>query len=94
MEFCSFSIFDPDISAGLLRAHYIAGGPGYLNYGAFGQSVGHEIVHGFDQVGHQIDLNGDLAEWPNEIESEFNSKVACYIRQVLIMTSFNFNYLL
>ena len=37
--------------------------PRYMNYGALGFVVGHEITHGFDDVGSKFDGDGNLVDW-------------------------------
>ena len=37
--------------------------PLYMNYGAIGSWVGHEITHGFDDQGSQTDGEGNLVDW-------------------------------
>ena len=37
--------------------------PLYMNYGAIGFVVGHEITHGFDDQGSQKDGEGNLVDW-------------------------------
>ncbi|MBB3990656.1 M13 family metallopeptidase [Croceicoccus naphthovorans] len=34
-----------------------------FNYGALGATIGHEIVHGFDDVGAEFDQNGEMRNW-------------------------------
>ncbi|HEU4454257.1 MAG TPA: M13 family metallopeptidase [Longimicrobium sp.] len=34
-----------------------------VNYGALGATIGHEIVHGFDDQGRQYDAAGNLRDW-------------------------------
>ena len=34
-----------------------------VNYGALGATIGHEIVHGFDDEGRQYDAAGNLRDW-------------------------------
>ncbi|BFZ23831.1 hypothetical protein BsWGS_26870 [Bradybaena similaris] len=56
--------------------------PAYLNYGAIGQIIGHEITHGFDDLGRQYDENGTLRDWWTEEDSEhFKIKADCIIDQ-------------
>jgi putative endopeptidase len=33
------------------------------NYGAFGALVGHELTHGFDAVGRNVDATGEVRDW-------------------------------
>ena len=36
------------------------GYPSYINYAAVGHLVGHEVTHGFDEVGKKYDATGRL----------------------------------
>merc|ERR1712123_265341 len=50
--------------AGILQPPFFKGGwPGYLNYGAMGMVIGHEITHGFDDQGRQYDGTGSASPW-------------------------------
>jgi len=33
------------------------------NYGDTGSNIGHELTHGFDDLGRQFDANGNLRDW-------------------------------
>ncbi|KAK0168592.1 hypothetical protein PV327_002374 [Microctonus hyperodae] len=53
--------------------------PDALNYGAIGSFIGHEISHGFDDVGSQYDENGNVRDWwSNNIKAEYNKRALCF----------------
>ncbi|CAM6054298.1 unnamed protein product, partial [Sphagnum tenellum] len=56
--------------------------PMYLNFGAIGSVIGHEITHGFDDSGRQFDLMGNLLEWwEKETSVRFLEKTRCMVEQ-------------
>uniref|UniRef100_A0A2P2HZF3 Neprilysin-like n=2 Tax=Hirondellea gigas TaxID=1518452 RepID=A0A2P2HZF3_9CRUS len=69
--------------AGILQGTFFdADRPKYLNYGAIGFVIGHEITHGFDDMGRQFDYKGDLKEWwLPETRAKFIEKSKCIIEQ-------------
>lgn len=69
------------IPAGILKPPFFdSQRPAYLNYGAIGLVVGHELTHGFDDQGSQYDPKGDLINWWSEkIHKRFEKKAECFI---------------
>jgi putative endopeptidase len=41
-----------------------------INYGAIGGVIGHELTHGFDDEGRQIDADGALRDWWTKEDAE------------------------
>lgn len=82
-EFQFFSLSSTEFPAGILQSKFFnAKRPKYMNYAAIGTIVGHEITHGFDDVGRQFDVNGNLVEWwDQETREQFLKKAKCIIEQ-------------
>ena len=56
--------------------------PLYMNFGAIGFVVGHEITHGFDDQGSQKDGEGNLVDWwEGETKKKYLEKAQCIIDQ-------------
>uniref|UniRef100_A0A7E4VQP3 Peptidase_M13 domain-containing protein n=1 Tax=Panagrellus redivivus TaxID=6233 RepID=A0A7E4VQP3_PANRE len=57
--------------------------PNYVTaaiYGGIGAVIGHEIMHGFDDSGFQVDSDGYINPWmSNSSQVHFNSMVQCVI---------------
>lgn len=73
----------PVIPAAILQEpFFFADRPAYMNYGAIGQVIGHEITHGFDNAGHQFDANGNVADWLKPVAKRtFASNAQCIVDQ-------------
>lgn len=69
--------------AGILDGVFFnADRPLYMNYGAIGFVVGHEITHGFDDQGSQKDGDGNLVDWwEPETKKRYLEKAQCIIDQ-------------
>ncbi|KAJ3036718.1 Endothelin-converting enzyme 1 [Rhizophlyctis rosea] len=69
--------------AGILQPpFYGAKDPQYLNYGAIGMVVGHELTHAFDNNGRQYDSKGRLRDWwTNSTSEEFEKRAQCFVDQ-------------
>ena len=56
--------------------------PEYMNYGALGWVVGHEITHGFDNTGSSFDDIGNTGDWwKSETKKNYLEKIECLIKQ-------------
>ncbi|XP_075528286.1 neprilysin-1-like isoform X2 [Dermacentor variabilis] len=69
--------------AGILRdSFYQHGLPASINYGAIGTVIGHEMIHGFDDLGKQFDEDGRLRNWWSpSTQKMFDKKAKCFIKQ-------------
>lgn len=71
--------FPAGILQGLFFNHKV---PRYLNFGAIGGVIGHEITHGFDDQGRQYDAEGNLNDWWEKATGEeYNERAKCIIDQ-------------
>ncbi len=53
-----------------------------VNYGAIGVVIGHEMTHGFDNMGRQFDKDGNLRDWwTKEDANKFEAHAAMLIDQ-------------
>lgn len=57
--------------------------PSYVNFGAWGATVGHEISHGFDDDGRYYDAEGRLVPswWTPATDAAFKERAQCFVRQ-------------
>lgn len=71
------------IIAAMLQGHfYSADRPDYMNYASIGYVIGHEITHGFDDLGRLYDHEGNLVDWWHpETKKSFLVKKKCIIDQ-------------
>jgi predicted metalloendopeptidase len=69
--------------AGILQGIFFSSDrPKYMNYGAIGWVIGHEITHGFDDQGRQFDEEGNLVDWWHpETKKRYLKKAQCIISQ-------------
>ncbi len=52
------------------------------NYGNTGATIGHELIHGFDDEGRQFDADGNLQDWWTAGDDQrFRERAACVIDQ-------------
>jgi neprilysin len=83
----------PEFPAGILQGTFFsADRPKYMNYGAIGFVIGHEITHGFDDQGRQFDQNGNLVDWwQPDTKKAYLEKARCIIEQYGNFTETNVN---
>ncbi|CAF0711920.1 unnamed protein product [Brachionus calyciflorus] len=75
--------------AGILQPPFYDGAnPKYLNYGGIGTVIGHEITHGFDDLGRLYDKDGiyhpdegEAGLWTNKTIQIYKEKAQCIIEQ-------------
>ncbi|VDL79709.1 unnamed protein product, partial [Nippostrongylus brasiliensis] len=61
---------------------FVPEAPFYVNYAAIGLGIGHEITHGYDDLGAQYDDIGNLKVWWEEDTlATFQKKRQCFINQ-------------
>ena len=77
------SLFSVAFPAGILQPPFFKGGwPRYLNFGAIGMVIGHEITHGFDDQGRQYDGTGNASPWWSDSTIQnFAVEAQCFIDQ-------------
>lgn len=71
------------LPAGIFQDHFFGTDrPHYLNYGAIGFVIGHEITHGYDDLGSRFDMNGNLNNWwQNSTKQTYLERTKCIIHQ-------------
>ncbi|XP_014481617.1 PREDICTED: neprilysin-11 isoform X1 [Dinoponera quadriceps] len=69
--------------AGILQGAFFSNDrPRYMNYGAIGFVIGHEITHGFDDQGRQFNKEGNLVDWwEPETKEQYLKRAECIIYQ-------------
>jgi endothelin-converting enzyme/putative endopeptidase len=81
--FYSNAMNDMTFPAGSLQQPlYDSASPDAQNYGHIGSVMGHELIHGFDDVGRQFDGKGKLTDWWTPEDAErFQEKTSCEEQQ-------------
>jgi predicted metalloendopeptidase len=80
--------YNPPLNEIVFPAGILAGGfyshnnPIYLNYGAIGSVISHELTHAFDNNGREFDSHGQLRDWwSNSTAAEFEKFSTCFVNQ-------------
>ncbi|KFB42374.1 AGAP001791-PA-like protein [Anopheles sinensis] len=80
-----YNFFENSIQlpAGILQGQFFSyDRPKYLNYGAIGYVIGHEITHGFSGTGRQFDKDGNFVDWwQPDSKKAYLEKAQCIIEQ-------------
>jgi putative endopeptidase len=72
-----------DIPAGIVQPPFfdLAADPS-VNFGSIGVVVGHELTHGFDELGSRFDGKGNLREWQTaDDHRRFAEKTGCEVAE-------------
>ena len=71
------------VPAGILQSPtFSTDHPAYINYGAIGFIIGHELTHAFDVQGATRNARGQVSNWwSNQTLTNFNSKTQCMVDQ-------------
>ncbi|XP_020284436.1 endothelin-converting enzyme 1-like isoform X2 [Pseudomyrmex gracilis] len=78
--FHTFHVNQITIPVGILQFPFYELGLEALNYGAIGSILGHELTHGFDNLGRHYDSEGNLRQWwTNNTISEYTDRTQCFI---------------
>ncbi|KAI7892361.1 uncharacterized protein EV154DRAFT_504900 [Mucor mucedo] len=74
---------DYEILIGMLqKPFYSIDYPEYLNYGAIGGIIGHELVHALDDNGKNFNATGYLEDWFTESSAKaYDEKAQCFVEQ-------------
>lgn len=72
-----------EFPAGILQGAFFSNDrPRYMNYGAIGFVIGHEITHGFDDQGRQFNKEGNLVDWwEPKTKEQYLKRAECIIYQ-------------
>jgi len=72
-----------EFPAGILQGIFFSKDrPNYLNFGAIGFVIGHEITHGFDDRGRQFDKDGNNKNWwDHHTDLNFRNRTQCMVDQ-------------
>ncbi|KAH7725145.1 neprilysin [Aphelenchoides avenae] len=66
--------------AALLQPYFELALPSFYTYATIGSFVGHEITHGFDNMGAQYDKVGNLKSWwDNATLARFTARTQCVV---------------
>lgn len=69
--------------AGILQPPFFGADlPRYMDFGSLGFVVGHEMTHGFDDMGRRFDHTGRVSDWwDEETTKNFMNKAQCFVSQ-------------
>lgn len=84
-EVNAFNIFERNainIPVAIIQYPFYYLGLDALNYGALGETLGHELTHGFDNSGRHYDQYGNEKRWwSNHTLQEYDQRAQCLVDQ-------------